>query len=93
MSSDLGNDHDFSNKEIIYKLKAFFLEQDFDDIAYALASTLIDLHRMVRVDELPEKEKISLSARLMMMDASLVDFVKNGPRGKFKITKPNSDEF
>lgn len=83
---------EISNKDVIKKLKEYFLEQDVSDVAYFAASMLVDFHRILNQEELSGKEIISLVVRIKATDASLQDFLKNGPRGKLQIHKFNSDE-
>ena len=84
---------EISNKEIIQNLKEYFLKQEPSDIAACLANLLIDINRILNCDQLEEKERICLAARIHAQFASLHDFVKNGSSGKLKIHNFNSDNW
>lgn len=75
-----------SNKEVIDKLQAYFIAQDPNEIARAFAGMMLDIHRIVIMDELPDGEAINLKNRMILNSQALMDFVKNGPKGEgFKV--------
>lgn len=71
-----------SNKEVIDKLEAYFVEQDSRAIARAFAGMLLDIHRVVMIEQLPDGEAINLKNRMILNSQALMDFVKNGPQGE-----------
>jgi len=83
---------EITNKELAKKLTDYLKDQDIEVVAHALAHALIDISRVLYEEELSEKERLVLIARMHLNYASLLDFAKNGPRGKLKIHKFNSDE-
>jgi hypothetical protein len=78
---------DLTNKEVIERLKAYFMEQEQEDICFMLASLMVDMHRVKHYQFLDEDEKASFMIRMEANDASLMDFLKNGPKGKMKLHK------
>lgn len=76
-----------NNKEVIEKLKAYYLTQDHETVCHALASLVVDVHRVVNCEKLPEKEFRCLEWRLNKMSEELEKFVKDGPKGELVITK------
>jgi Tfp pilus assembly ATPase PilU len=87
----MGSGKSITNKELIERLTKYFMEQEQIDIAYALASVTIDLHRILNQDELPESERRSLAIRMQLNEASLKDFIANGPKHKLKVRKFSLD--
>ena len=81
-----------SNKELIERLKNYYMEQDPEVVAHCLAAAQIDLSRVFNLDDLPEPELLSLQIRLQLHETQLIDFIENGPKGKLKVQKLNSDE-
>jgi hypothetical protein len=83
---------EITNKELAKNLTDYFKQQDIEVVAHVLAHTMIDISRLLYEEQLPEKERLILVARMQLNYASLCDFAKNGPRGKLKVYKFNSDE-
>jgi len=82
-----------NNKEAIDKLESYYAEQDPRTVARALAALMLDIHRIVTVDRLPEGEAINLKNRMVLNSQAFVDFIKNGSKGeKFKIINIPSGE-
>jgi hypothetical protein len=80
-----------NNKEAIAKLKEYFLAQDRETVAYALASAMVDINRFMKLDRLPDKEVESLFRRGDIIVDQLVNFLQHGPSGDLKLVKMNSD--
>lgn len=74
-----------SNKELIDKLQAYFLEQDPKDIARGLANMMIDIHRIVTYENLSEDQKNSLKFRMAANTEELKEFIKGNKRKKFTL--------
>jgi hypothetical protein len=83
---------EITNKELAKKLVDYLKQQDIEVVAHALAHAMIDISRLLYEEQLPAQEQLILIARMQLKYASLCDFAKNGPRGKLKIYKFNSDE-
>lgn len=81
-----------SNKEVVQALVRYFLKQEKEALAENLAHCMLDFHRLATWDHLSEKEKLNFKARMMMNDSSLIDFIKNGPKGALKNHRFNSDD-
>lgn len=45
------------NKNLIHRLKKYFMTQDIEQVSYLCASLMIDLNRMNFIEELSESEK------------------------------------
>lgn len=80
-----------TNKEVIHKLKKYFLEQETEVVALALAGLMIDANRWDKYDKLSENEARSLHHRTHMHALSVQGFI-NGDRTKMKVSRLNSDE-
>ncbi len=81
-----------SNKEVIDKLQKYFLGQNKKFVARTLAEYIIDVHRWAIRDQLPSDEFDSLVARTKLNSETLLDFVKNGPKGNITYGPYNSAE-
>lgn len=82
-----------SGKELIQKLKAYYLTQDPDIVCEGLAGIMLDIYRLVYREKLTENEKLSLMIRLPLMVEELERFISEGPKGNIKLHRTNSDEF
>ena len=82
-----------NNKEVIDKLTAYFITQDPRQIALALASTMVDMHRLLLFRELDPEEKESLRVRCAANSEELIRFLNKGPRETpFQTTNISSDD-
>ena len=70
-----------TNKQVINDLVEYFLTQDPKVVARSLAATMIDLQRIVHIDELPDDERMCLRLRIGANVAALKKFAKDGPDG------------
>lgn len=81
------------NKEVLDKLQYYYLTQcDPQVVARALASAMIDYHRLTDLENLPEKELKCLEQRIVLNATELESFIEHGPTGTLKIHAINSDE-
>ena len=81
-----------TNKEIIDALQEYFLKQDPKEIARALANCMLDIHRFVNFDSLPENESSLLITRSVANSKELLDFVTEKSHGAFKLEVLSSEE-
>jgi hypothetical protein len=81
-----------NNKEVMDRLTEYYLTQDPKLVARALASQMVDLHRIWHMLELPEAEMHSLHERCEMNLIELDRFLEDDSRRnlKFKIFNRNS---
>lgn len=67
-----------NNKELIKKLKTYFLEKcDPDVVAHFLAASMVDMNRLLTMDLLPEEERRCLIARMRHNAQQLNTFAKD----------------
>jgi hypothetical protein len=50
-----------SNREVIARLKRYFLENDPKIIAHLLAALMIDINRMLHPDQMTPNERLNLA--------------------------------
>ena len=81
-----------TNKEAIQRLKAYFLSQDPETVAYLASSLLIDIGRFMRWDKLGQEEQASLLARSQANNQNTIRFLREGSSELLKVFKVNSDE-
>lgn len=74
-----------TNKEIIDALQEYYLKQDPDVIARALAALMIDLNRIMCSESLPKDEKNNLIIRMNANRNELLKFINEGEPYDFKI--------
>ena len=65
------------NKEVITNLKSYFLKQDHDVLAHALAAFMIDFNRIYYYNSMPEEERKNLGMRLKANVDQLQEFMKS----------------
>lgn len=83
----------FTNKEVIDKLTAYFNEDcEKEAVCQALAGMSIDIVRFLNIDSLTDAERNSLIWRSEHMKEELRSFIKNGPNGPLKSARIRSDE-
>ena len=70
-----------TNKEVIHKLKTYYLTQDREVVAHVLAVMMIDLQRVWNYGKLEKDEAISLKQRMRLNMQELDKFIKEGPQG------------
>jgi len=82
------------NKDLLKELQAYFLKQDPQVIATALAGAMLDIHRFIKIEFLSEKEAKSLIIRSESLCDELIRFSKNGDcdSGPMQVTVLNSKE-
>lgn len=88
----INKERTMTNKEAIALLQKYYMSQDKDKLAYALAGMAIDIHRWVTLDEQPTEIVESLIERWSHMNKELVKFLEEGPEGEMTITIFNTDE-
>ena len=81
-----------TNKELIDKLHAYFLEQDPNLVAKLLAGIMLDIHRFNNLEVLSDEESDSLIERSTRNSLQLIDFARNGPQGPLTLTNWIYDE-
>lgn len=74
-----------TNKEVIDALQDYFLTQDPKTMCRTLAALMIDMNRMMRLDELGVDERNNLLARMILNQEQLYKFIKDGPSGNVKL--------
>jgi hypothetical protein len=80
------------NKEVIAKLQEYLLTQDPKIVAYACACVMVDMSRLASLDDLPEKEAVSLIGRIYLNARQLSEFIRLGGLGTLDIVNLGSDE-
>lgn len=63
-----------TNKELIDKLEAYFLNQEPATVCRVLANMMIDMNRMCNISKLPMHERLSLFERCKLNDQQLSQF-------------------
>lgn len=86
------DEFEMGNKEVIQKLKGYFLKQKHEDVAYIAASLILDLCRFSQPDKMTEAEKASLIIRTHANLQETRRFLRQNHSGELKITRLNSDE-
>lgn len=74
-----------TNKEIIQKLTKYFLKENPEKIARLLANMIIDMNRIVYLDDLPSNEQQSLFERMKANSDELNDFINSTQLESLKI--------
>jgi hypothetical protein len=82
---------DISNREIIKRLKEYFLENDPEIVAHLLASSMIDFNRLLHPEQMTPNEMECLWKRMKLNNDQLINFVENGPTHKLTFERMNSD--
>lgn len=82
-----------SGKELIQKLKAYYLTQDPDIVCEGLAGIMLDIYRIAHPDKMTENERLSLTIRLPLMAKQLERFIEEGPTHNLRLHRTNSDDF
>lgn len=76
------------NKEVIDALTDYFLSQtDIASVCRALASCMLDYHRLANWALITPEERDSLTLRIEMNSAELEKFVKEGNTEPLKLLK------
>lgn len=83
---------DIDNRTVIIELTKYFLDQDRETIARALAGAMLDIHRFVNMEILGQNEIDNLFKRSHHISKQLVKFAKHGPDGPLKVSVLNSDD-
>ena len=82
------------NKDMMRRLREYFMKQDSDDVAYLASSLTVDLLRFLNFDQLGEAEAKSLIDRTCITNNQVRDFMmgKASATGTMQLHKMNSQE-
>lgn len=83
---------DIDNRTVIVELTKYFLDQDKETIAKALAGAMLDIHRFINIETLGSNERQNLIVRSKNSSNELVKFAKDGPDGPLEVSALNSED-
>jgi hypothetical protein len=66
------------NKEVINKLREYFLRNDPEKVAHLCANFMIDLNRFLNINNLSQEERVRLIDRTILNMDQLRDFMESG---------------
>jgi len=67
------------NFEVIEKMSEYLLKQDPNTVCTLCAGLMVDIHRFIYIDKLPEDEAERLMQRSYRNVSQLHEFIKGGP--------------
>ncbi len=88
----MSDDRDKKNKDVVDEIQAHLLKENPTTVARLAANLMIDIHRFVNMETLPEEECNCLIARSIKNSQELCDFAKGKRRDSFKLIEEKHDE-
>jgi hypothetical protein len=79
-------------KLLIVDLTKYFLEQDREIIAKALAGAMLDIHRFLNTHKLKNEEFRNLVDRSLDLENELIEFAKNDALKPLVVSVRNGDD-
>ena len=75
------------NKEVLDEIEAYLITKNPVEVSRLAANLMLDIHRFVNMETLPEAEAKSLIERSLLYSQEFSDFAKGKRRESFKLIK------